>query len=211
MKWSREEIEYLVTHFPHRRTEEICRELGRTYSGVSQKARNIGLRKTAEFLSSESSGRTNLIEGGKKHRFQKGHKTWNKGKQFDSGGRSHETRFKKGNKPQTWKPVGTERVNRDGILERKISDTRSKRDWRPVHVLLWEKHNGPVPRGWIVVFKDKNRSKIKIENLECITRAENMKRNGTWNHPPEIAKTIHLRGVLNRQINKRLKHEKHDD
>jgi hypothetical protein len=46
--------------------------LGLSYSQVASRASTMGLRKTLEFKQSESSGRTNLIEGGKKYRFKKG-------------------------------------------------------------------------------------------------------------------------------------------
>lgn len=211
MKWSESDIAYLCAYYPGRPTHEVAKGLGRTYSATSQKARNLGLTKTDEYLSSESAGRHNLIEGGKKHRFTKGHKTWNKGLSWDSGGRSSETRFKPGDKPQTWQPVGTERKNKDGLLERKVSDTGVNReDWRPVHVLEWERHNGTVPGGCIVVFKNRDRDDIRIENLECITRAENMRRNSYLRYPKEVADAIRMRGALNRKIKERLRNEKHD-
>ena len=37
----------------------------------------------------------------------------------------------------------------------------------------WEKHNGKVPQGRMIIFKDGNHYNCNIENLICITRAEN--------------------------------------
>lgn len=150
---------------------------------------------------------------GEHTRFKPGHKTWNKGMAgFRPGGRSSEAWFKAGQKPaNTWKPVGSERVTKDGTLERKISDTGIKRiDWRPVHVMEWEKFNGPIPGGHIVVFKDRNNRNFASDNLEVITRAENMRRNTCQRYPKEVVQLIQLRGVLTRKINQRARREKQD-
>ena len=42
-----------------------------------------------------------------------------------------------------------------------------------------------------------------LDRVECITLAENMKRNTRHNLPKELADTIALRAALTRQINKR--------
>lgn len=203
-RWSKQEVAELVRRYPHERTDAIANDLGRAIGSVYQKAMNMGLRKTERYLNSPDGGRNNVRKG-MGTRFEKGHKPWNKGARFVAGGRSVETRFRKGNKPQTWVPVGTERVTRDGIRERKVTDKGgyNNKDWRPVHVLLWEEHHGPVPKGHLVVFKDRNRENIAIDNLECITRAENMRRNTVHRYGPEVFSVVQLRGALNRQINKR--------
>jgi len=137
--------------------------------------------------------------------FKKGHIPHNKGVEgWDSGGNSHRTRFKEDQRGSKWVPIGSERLSKDGILQRKIRDTKyAYRNWKSVHSLLWEKHNGPVPKGHVVVFRDKDRTRIEIENLECITREENMRRNSLHNMPEPLKDVIRIRGVLNRHINKR--------
>lgn len=42
---------------------------------------------------------------------------------------------------------------------------------------------------------------ITLDRVECISLAENMRRNSYHNYPKEIALAIQLRGVLNRKIN----------
>jgi len=202
--WTADELTILRERYPHERTDTIARDLGRKIGSVYQKAANMGLCKTEEYLASPDAGRGNVRKG-MGTRFRKGSKPWNKGAHFIAGGRSPETRFKKGNKPHTWQPIGAERVTRDGILERKVTDHGgyNNKDWRPVHVLTWEAVNGPVPDGHLVVFRDGNRENVVIENLECITRAENMRRNTLHRYPKNVALAIQLRGALTRQINKR--------
>jgi hypothetical protein len=110
-------------------------------------------------------------------------------------------------------PVGTVRIDeRDGYVVRKVSDTRNRSaDWRPLHQLVWEAHNGPIPAQMIVVFRPGQKTTepdaITVDRLECITRAENMRRNAYQRFGPEVTKLTQLRGAITRQINKRARHE----
>ena len=87
---------------------------------------------------------------------------------------SEKSWFKKGNIPQNCKPVGTERLDRDGYVEIKISDPNK---WELKHRYLWEKENGKIPKGMVLIFKDNNKLNIDLDNLILINRAENMKIN----------------------------------
>lgn len=210
-KWNQDEVRILRKRYPHERTEDIARDLGRKVGGVYQKAYNLGLYKSEKYLASPAACRTNGKQG-MGTRFQKGHESWNKGKRFVAGGRSAETQFKPGEMPHNHVPIGTERVTKDGIRQRKVRDTGyPPRDWKSCHALLWVEHHGEIPKGRIVVFKDGNRDNLVIDNLECITRSENMRRNTLHRCPKDVALAIQLRGALTRQINKRERaNEKHD-
>lgn len=175
------------------------------------------MSKSAAFLASAASGRLTPNDSrGLSGRFQPGQKTWNKGAHFVAGGRSNLTRFKKGGRPHTWRPLGTERITDDGTLQRKVSDTGyPPRDWKAVHALVWEAANGPIPRGHIVIFKAGRRTtepdKITLEALELVSRPELMRRNSYHNrYPKEIGLAIQLRGTLMRLINKRERDAKQD-
>lgn len=108
--------------------------------------------------------------------FAPGVKPWNKGTHFTAGGRSAETRFRKGIRPRTWVPIGTEVTDRDGYVKRKTRDRlepgQSRFNWQYVHVLLWEQHHGPRPKHHAVVFRNGDQSDIRIENLALVSRAE---------------------------------------
>jgi hypothetical protein len=69
--------------------------------------------------------------------------------------------------------------------------------------------NGPLPPKHIVVFKPGMRTnvleEITVDRVECISLAENLKRNTRHNLPPELNQVVQLRAVLTRQINKRIK------
>lgn len=174
-------------------TAECAARMGRTRASIKGRANKLGLRKPA--------GATNT------GCFAKGMEPWNKGRPFDSGGRSHETRFKVGQKPHTWHPIGHERVTKDGYRERKMTDTGcTRRDYVGLHILLWREHHGDIPAGHAVVFRNGDKADIRIDNLECITRAELMRRNSYHtNYPKPVRKLIQLRGAITRQINKRTK------
>jgi hypothetical protein len=143
-------------------------------------------------------------------RFKPGHVTWNKGmKGLDIGGKA--TRFQPGQTPHNTLEVGAYRITKDGTLQRKIGTTKgsnSKR-WRGVHELVWVAANGPLPAGHIVVFKPGMRTTqladITLDKVECITWAENMRRNTRHNLPKELNEVIGLRAALVRKINHRTK------
>jgi hypothetical protein len=87
--------------------------------------------------------------------------------------RPNRTSFKKGQKPHTWRPIGTERTTKEGYLQRKVTDTgNTVHDYVEVHRLLWEEHHGPIPEGHVVIFKDGDRTHITLDNLMLISRAE---------------------------------------
>ena len=50
--------------------------------------------------------------------------------------------------------------------------------WMKVHHIVWEAHNGPIPDGHVVVFRDGNTANIEIENLHCLPRGELGMANG---------------------------------
>lgn len=206
--WTDEQLRLLRELYPDNRTEDIAPRIGRSAKSIYSKAKQLGIKKSDAFLASGLAGRLDGVRGGAA-RFKKGHATWNKGTHYVAGGRSAETRFKKGRSPHTTLPIGSYRMDPSGNLQRKIcndSGNNSKR-WRCVHELVWVEANGPVPKGHIVVFKKGLRTnvleEITLDRVECISLAENMRRNTLHNYGPEVAKLVQLRGAITRQINKR--------
>jgi hypothetical protein len=199
--WTAERVEVLTARYPNEKTEDVARILGCTVTRIYNKVHALKIRKSAEFLREVHGTRLKELPGGVANRFKKGGATWNKGmKGLDIGGK--ETRFKKGQKPQTWRPVGSERVDKNGYLKRKISDTGVKKDdWVLVHIHVWTQAHGPLPPNHAVVFKDGDKRNFALDNLEAISRVDLMKRNTVHNYPPEIAKACQLLGALRRKIN----------
>lgn len=206
--WTAPEIETLRQHYATTPTKVLAERIGRPVRSLWHKARSIGLSKSIETIRQMTSDawRNNPNHGGRKNLFAKGSIPFNKGIKFDSGGRSHETRFKPGQKPHTWNPIGHERIGKDGYLQRKVSDTGvTRRDYAFVHHLVWKEAGREIPKGFALAFKDGNKRNLALDNLELISRADLMRRNSFHNHGPEVAKLIQLQGAISRQINKRKK------
>lgn len=199
--WTDEERKKLAEIYPHNTTKYCAEKLGRTTSAVSGQANKMGLKKSQHHLQ-HSSGR---IEKGrrvsKSTEFKKGQTPWNKGLSYMP--KNGATRFKKGNRPHTWRPIGSERINKEGCLVRKVSDTGvARNDWRLVHHLLWIERYGEIPKKHVLRFKDGNPKNIAIDNLELITMAENAKRNSIHRYPPELRSAMRQLGWLKREVRK---------
>lgn len=118
------------------------------------------------------------LNSGLTGRFEKGHVPANKGTHSPTVGRMAETQFKNGHLPHNTKPIGYERITKDGYIEVKIAMRPSSSDCNDnfilKHRLIWEQTNGPIPKGYIVTFKDGNKRNFDINNLALISWAENV-------------------------------------
>ena len=198
--WTPDQIDALTRLYPDHRCEEVARTIGRSERACYGMAHQLGIRKSAEFLASRLAGRLDGVKGGRT-RFAKGHATWNKGqKGLDLGGKA--TRFKAGNRPHTWRPIGHERRTEEGYLQRKMTDTGcTRRDYVPIHHLLWREAGRELPLGHCLIFLNGDKTDLRLDNLTCISRQENMRRNTVHNLPQELVELVRLRGVISRKIN----------
>lgn len=212
--WTESAVQLLRELYSDLPAQDVASLLGCSIKRVYSKAKTLGLRKSAVFLASEASGR--LRRGSHPNsaatRFKPGIEPWNKGTHYIAGGRSAETRFKKGHMQgaaqHNYVPIGSYRLTKDGYLEQKVTDDQSiypARRWKPVARLVWERHNGPVPDGHMVVFKvgmfTNKLKQITVERLECISRAENARRNHWANHP-SLKALVPLKGAITRHVNR---------
>lgn len=130
------------------------------------------------------------LNSGLSGRFEKGSIPANKGKKMsrEHYAKSAPTMFKKGNIPVNYRPVGSERVTKDGYIEIKVADPNK---WRLKHLVVWENFNGPLPKGRAVLFLDGNKQNTDISNLRLMTRSEIliMNRQGLKSNDPEITNT----------------------
>jgi hypothetical protein len=79
--------------------------------------------------------------------------------------------FKKGHHALNKAELGTEVVNKFGYHRVKIGEPNV---WKFKHLLVWEEHNGKVPKGCLIIFADGNKDNCDISNLRCITQTENV-------------------------------------
>lgn len=132
--------------------------------------------------------------------FEKGTTPFNKGKPHPARGRAAETQFKKGSMAGAaaakYKPIGTERFNKDGYLERKIHDGMPLQSrWRLVHLIRWEELNGPLPGGSALKCLDGNRRNTEPSNWRAVPRALLARLGGRYGRgydaaPSELKPTI---------------------
>lgn len=209
--WTPLQLDALHQLYPDHEADIVGRVIDRDRASVYRKAAQLGIHKSEAFKAAyllRQSERARLDPRLIKGQFQPGHESWNKGKPSPTRGRSGDTQFKPGNKPHTTLPVGSYRINSDGHLQRKVSESsgcNSKR-WRGVAELVWVDANGPVPPKHIVVFKPGQRTavleQITLDRVECISMAENARRNHPNNKSPELAKLVQLKGAITRQVNR---------
>ena len=204
-KWTQQEEETLIRLYedPKVFSKDIAKMLSRTLPQVYQKARAMGLKAPMERL--RMAGKI-----GMQHpksvatRFTKGHIPLNKGKKVSPEiyEKMSHTMFKKGHISENKREVGAERVNVYGYIEIKVAEPNV---WRLKHRIIWEQHNGVIPAGYNVQFKNRNTQDCRIENLYIISKAEQMRTENSLvaRYPKGVQEVIRLKGVVNRIIHKR--------
>ncbi|MDO6808103.1 HNH endonuclease signature motif containing protein [Zobellia galactanivorans] len=171
----------------------LADEIGTTYGVIMRRLKKWGLEIPKE-----------VIERRKRDsRFRKGQKAHNKGKKQtdymckEAIERTKNTRFKKGFEPHNTKYNGHERISKDGYVEVRMS----KGNYKLKHRVEWEKRNGPIPKGMILVSKDGNKTNTDPGNWKPMTRQEAMLYNSRHKFPKEVVPTMHLINNLKKAIN----------
>lgn len=156
-------------------TDEMREFILVNYKGIT--AQELADRFNAKFGTDVSADKMKSYKGNHKlnsgltGRFVKGQVSHNKGVKMSKEvyEKAKHTMFAKGHVPHNHKKVGSERVNVDGYIEIKVEEPKK---WRLKHNVVWEQHNGKIPRGSVVIFLDGNKMNIVIENLKLIKRSE---------------------------------------
>lgn len=210
-RWTWADEELLRRNYATSLTLDLACALGLNIAQVLRKANAMGLRKSVELIAETARERSSRpVHGSLRTRIQPGTEPWNKGIKGVTGTQDacRATQFKPGTVPHTWRPIGTQVVNADGVLDQKVSDEpgpRHKR-WKPVSLLVWQAVHGPVPPGMVLVFKPGRQTVdpalITPDALELLTRAQLMQRNSIHNHPEPIKRAIRAVGALTRSINR---------
>lgn len=193
-RWTAEDDALVRALYPVTKTEALAARLGRSLSSTYQRARTLGLAKSAAYLASPAACRTNGRQG-IGTRFAKGHVPANKGVKRPAGwapGRMRETQFTKGERRgvavKLYKPIGTERVSKDGYLERKVNDGMPlQRRWRAVHLIRWEEINGTLPKGHALKCLDGDKSNTDPSNWTLVPRALLPRLNGKYGRDYDAA------------------------
>lgn len=181
-------------------TEEMRQFILDNYKGVSSKdlAEKFNDRFGTQISKSQMAyyRKNHHLISGLCGQFEKGHTPVNKGKKMspEQYEKSKATMFKKGQMPMQYKPVGSEterwfdHAHTKKCIWVKIADPDV---WREKHDLVWEAHNGPIPKGHALIFLDGNTLNPSIDNLALVDRYTNllMNKNGLRYNEKEATKT----------------------
>lgn len=117
-------------------------------------------------------------------RFQKGGGSSNKGKTRPFNANSAATQFKPGTVPPNRKPLGDERLDRDGYIEIKVPlpnpYTGHSTRYMHKHRYLWEQVNGPLPKGMALKCLDGDRTNTAPSNWAAVPRSLLPRLNGVF-------------------------------
>ena len=126
--------------------------------------------------------------------FQKGSVPTNKGTKGLTG--INKTSFKPGNTPQNIKKVGciSKRKDKNGYFYMRIKIAEPN-EWQMLHAYIWEKKHGKIPKGFCVIFKDKNPDNMSLENLMLVSRNELVRLNQKYSGIDKSLKEVALQVI----------------
>ena len=191
----------IIDLYPNHSSKYIAELLGVSITKVYNTAWAANVKKSAEYMLTPESGR--IIEPSVANQFKPGHTPHNKGKQISAEiyEKVAPTMFKRGNKPHNTKPNGTINIRADksGRLYQyiKIKDCQ----WELLQRHVWTQANGEIPPGSVVIFLDGNYLNCELNNLQVISRRENMARNTIQRYPAELQEVMKLTSKLKRKTN----------
>lgn len=157
-----EQTEWLVKNIPGRTSAEIA-EMVKEQFGVAMTLAQIRSWK-----------KNHKTPSGYDTRYRKGNpcqwkgRTWDEYMSKEAQRNSLKTCFKKGNVPANHKEVGTVVFREsNGYYWIKIQEKPAK--WKLLQRYVWEMANGPVPKGYRLIFMDGDTANCKLENLKLVT------------------------------------------
>lgn len=154
-RYSKEQKEYIIANNYGKYSEELAAMFNKKFNT------NISSKEIYYFR------RNHKLNSGLTGQFKKGHNTWNKGTKGLT--HSNKTSFKKGNKPHNYRPVGSERITKDGYIEVKVSDPNK---WETKNKIVYKKHFGDIPKGYKVIYADGNKLNNEPDNLILVSSSE---------------------------------------
>lgn len=201
--WTEKEIKLLFKLYPKTETKKLEKVFKRTATAISQKAQALKLHKDPEFkkqMLQESIKR--LQDSGKANRFKKGNRPWNDGLAGKGIFKPNVGSFKKGNMPHTTRPVGSQRLDKEGYIIEKQEDGR----WIRLQVKEWEKHYGKIPPKHYLRLKVKDKTCTDINQMFVVSFKENIELNSINRYPSELRKII----ITLAKFKKKIRNEKQD-
>lgn len=198
-RFTPKEDRFILANYKKMPMKVISRKLGRTDSVARQRLVLLGHTVPKDIVEKFR----------KESQFKPGQRPQNKGKKMSRAvyNKVKHTFFQPGHIPHNAK-------ERDGVIvvRRDHKDRFNSKPykwfrvglgrWMLYHRYRWEMFRGKIPKGHCLWFKDGDTMNVKLSNLECITRAENARRNrsGFLTLPPEIRQTKTLINKIQTKI-----------
>lgn len=82
-----------------------------------------------------------------------------------------DTKFKIGQHPHNYKPVGSELTKKGGYIMIKVAEPNT---WKCKATYIYEQHYGKVPNGYSVVFADRNKNNFNLDNLILVKNKDKL-------------------------------------
>lgn len=191
MKYTDEMKQFILDNYKERYNQELADLFNQKFNT------NITSRMIKSYKAN------NKLNSGLTGKFRKGQTPHNKGKKMPKEvyEKVKHTMFAKGNVPPNHRPVGSERISKDGYIEVKVAEPNK---WRLKQRVVYEEAKGKIPEGCTIIFLDGNKQNCNIDNLRCITRSELLYLNcNGLNNSNEITETGILMARLDRAKNKK--------
>ena len=184
-RYSEEQKEFIITNNYGKYSKELAEMFNQHFNT------NITAKEIAYFR------RSHKLKSGLTGQFKKGNVAHNKGKKQieymsqEAIERTKKTRFKKGNKPKNYRPVGSERITKDGYIEVKVADPNK---WETKNKIIYKQYFGDIPKGHKVIYADGNKLNNDINNLILVSDNEEliMNRHKLRTENIELTKTGYL-------------------
>ena len=164
-RYSEEQKEFIITNNYGKYSKELAEMFNQHFNT------NITAKEIAYFR------KNNKLNSGLTGQFKKGNVPHNKDKKQveymskEAIERTKETRFKKGNKPKNYRPVGSERITKDGYIEVKVADPNK---WETKNKIIYKQYFGDIPKGHKVIYADGNKLNNDINNLILVSDNEEL-------------------------------------
>ena len=164
-RYSEEQKEFIITNNYGKYSKELAEMFNQHFNT------NITAKEIAYFR------RNNKLNSGLTGQFKKGNVPHNKGKKQieymsqESIEKTKETRFKIGNKPKNYRPVGSERITKDGYIEVKVADPNK---WETKNKIIYKQYFGDIPEGHKIIYADGNKLNNDINNLILVSDNEEL-------------------------------------
>lgn len=191
MKYTDEMKQFILDNYKGRYNQELADLFNQKFNT------NITSRTIKSYKAN------NKLNSGLTGKFRKGQTPHNKGKKMPKEvyEKVKHTMFAKGNVPPNHRPVGSERISKDGYIEVKVAEPNK---WRLKQRVVYEEAKGKIHEGCPIIFLDGNKRNFDIDNLRCITRSELLYLNcNGLNNSNEITETGILMARLDRTKNKK--------